>query len=133
MKVINCKLNSANRRADDSVSLKLDSLLEISSKELGEIDSYRGSVAVVTLTDSIVGNDVLVNVDDVIKNLPENDTFDAFKSPSKKQKAIMYRYLEAKLGRMPLTEEFTDFYVSEMKKIFQHYADKIDKLKGETE
>ena len=58
MKVIQAELKNYNRRADNSVSLRLDSLIELSSADIAEVDSHRGQIAIVVLTDSLVGNDV---------------------------------------------------------------------------
>lgn len=126
MKVIQCELKNYSRRADNSVSLRLDSLIELSSKEVGEIDSYRGSVGFVVLTDTLVGNEVRVNIDDIIRNLPENDAMENYKSPSKRFRDILWRLLEQDLGRRPSKEEFADYYKREYDKISEHYKGKFD-------
>jgi len=126
MKVIQVELKNYNRRADDSVSFRCDSLLELSSKEIGDIDSYRGSVGFIVLTDSTVGNEVKVDIDEIIKNLPENDAIDNYKSPSKRFRDILWRLLEQDLGRKPEKEEFVDYYKREYDKISEHYKDKFD-------
>lgn len=125
MKVIQIELKNYNRRSDDSVSFKCDSLIELSSKEIGEIDSYRGSVGFIVLTDSTVGNEVKVDIDDILKNLPENDAIDNYKSPSKRFRDILWRLLEQDLGKQPSKEEFADYYKREYEKICQHYKDKF--------
>jgi len=110
MKVIQSELKNYNRRADESVSLKLDSLLQLTSKDIAEIDSYRGSVAFVVLTDSNIGNEVNVNIDDILENLPENDLYDNHKTPSQRLRNVLYVQLEQKLGKKPSKEEFADYY-----------------------
>jgi len=126
MKVIQVELKNYNRRADDSVSFKCDSLIELSSKEIGDIDSYRGSVGILALTDTTIGNEVKVDIDEIIKNLPENDAIDNYKSPSKRFRDILWRLQEQDLGRKPTTEEFADYYKMEYNKISEHYKNKFD-------
>jgi len=126
MKVIQVELKNYNRRADDSVSFKCDSLIELSSKEIGDIDSYRGSVGILALTDTTIGNEVKVDIDEIIKNLPENDAIDNYKSPSKRFRDILWRLQEQELGRKPTTEEFADYYKMEYNKISEHYKNKFD-------
>jgi hypothetical protein len=108
------------------VSFRSDSLVELSSKEIGEVDSYRGSVGFLVLTDSMIGNEVKVDIDDILKNLPENDAIDNYKSPSKRFRDILWRLLEQDLGRKPTREEFADHYKREYDKICSHYKDKFD-------
>ena len=126
MKVIQVELKNYNRRADDSVSLRLDSLVELSSKEIAEIDSHRGTVGFIVLTDATIGNEVKVDIDEIIKNLPENDAIDNYKSPSKRFRDILWRLLEQDLGRKPDKIEFADYYKREYDKISSHYKDKFD-------
>jgi len=126
MKVIQTELKNYNRRADRTVSLKVDSLLELKSKDIEEIDSHLGDIAVIVLTDSVVGNEVKVDVDDILKNLPQNDTLDNYKSPSKRFRDVLWRLLEQELGKQPSEEEFAEYYKSEYDKITAHYKDKFE-------
>ena len=126
MKIIQTELKNYSRRADESVSLKLDSLIELSSKDIAEIDAHRGDIAIVLLTDSSVGSEVKVDVDDILKNLPENDAMDNYKSPSKRLRDILWRLLEQDLNRQPTKEEFADYYKKEYEKICTHYKDKFN-------
>ena len=126
MKVIQGELKGYNRRSDGSVSLKIDSLLEISSDDIGEIDSHRGDVSTVVLTDTLVGNDVEVDIDDILQNLPENDTLPNYKSPSKRFRDILWRLQEQNLKRKPSAEEFADFYKGEYDKLCSHYKEKFE-------
>ena len=43
MKVIQAELKNYNRRADNSVSLRLDSLIELSSADIAEVDPSKAS------------------------------------------------------------------------------------------
>ena len=126
MKTIQAELKNYNRRADDSVSLRLDSLVELSSKEIAEIDSHRGTVGFVVLTDTVIGNEVKIDIDDILRNMPENDAIDNYKSPSKRFRDILWRLLEQDLKREPTKEEFADYYKREYDKICSHYKDKFD-------
>lgn len=125
MKVIQTELKNYNRRSDNSVSLRADSLIEMSSEDIADIDRHRGDVAIVVLTDSVVGNEVNVDIDDILKNLPENDTLENYKSPSKRFRDVLWRLLEQRLGRKPSEEEFADYYKREYEKIIEHYKDKF--------
>ena len=125
MKVIQAELKNYNRRADNSVSLRLDSLIELSSSDIAEVDSHRGEIAIVVLTDSLVGNDVDIDIDDILKNLPENDTLE-YKSPSKRFRSVLWKLLEEKLSRKPTKEEFASYYKNEYEKIILHYKNKFE-------
>ena len=126
MKVIQTELKNYNRRSDNSVSLRVDSLIEMSSEDIADIDRHRGDVAVVILTDSVVGNEVNVDIDDILKNLPENDALENYKSPSKRFRDVLWRLLEQRLGRKPSEEEFAEYYKKEYEKIINHYKDKFE-------
>lgn len=126
MKVIQTELKGYNRRADNSVSLRLDSLLELTSQDIAEIDSHRGDITVVVITDEIIGNEVKIDVDEILSNLPENDIYDNYKSPSKRFRDILWRLLEQELGHKPSKEEFADYYKREYEKICSHYKEKFD-------
>jgi hypothetical protein len=126
MKVIQTELKNYNRRADESVTFRLDSLIELSSNEIAEVDSHRGSVAIVVLTDSLVGSEVDVDIDDILKNLPENDTIENYKSPSKRFRGVLWRLLEQKLGHKPTKEEFADYYKREYEKTINYYKGKFE-------
>lgn len=125
MKVIQAELKNYNRRADNSVSLRLDSLIELSSADIAEVDSHRGQIAIVVLTDSLVGNDVDIDIDDILKNLPENDTLE-YKSPSKRFRNVLWKLLEEKLSRKPTKEEFADYYKRQYEYVIEKYKNKFE-------
>jgi hypothetical protein len=126
MYTIPIELKTYNRRADGSVSLRCESLVEVSSSDIASIDSYRGNTGFVVLTDSVVGNEVDFDVDEIIANLPENDTLDNRKSPSRRLRDIMWVVLKQKLGKEPSREEFADYYKREYEKLANHYKLKLD-------
>jgi len=78
-------------------------------------------VGILALTDTTIGNEVKVDIDEIIKNLPENDAIDNYKSPSKRFRDILWRLQEQDLGRKPTTEEFADYYKMEYNRISEHY------------
>lgn len=126
MYTIPIELKTYNRRADGSVSLRCESLVEVSSSDIASIDSYRGNTGFVVLTDSVVGNEVDFDVDEIIANLPENDTLDNRKSPSRRLRDIMWVVLKQKLGKESSREEFADYYKREYEKLANHYKLKLD-------
>jgi hypothetical protein len=126
MKTIPIQLKNYNRRLDGTVSLRCDSLLEVSSSDIAEIDSHRADTGFITLTDSAVGNEVEFNVNEIIENLPENDAIDNYKSPSKRLRDVLWVYCKQQLGRDPSKEEFADLYKREYDKIIKHYKDKLE-------
>ena len=126
MKVIQTQLHKASRRAGDEVGFTLTSLLEISSKELGEIDSYRGDVCFIILTDSKIGNEVNVDIGDILKNLPENDLYDNHKTPSQRLRNVLYVQLQQKVGNKPTKEEFADYYKRSMEAMIGKIKETLD-------
>lgn len=126
MKTIPIELKNYSRRSDGSVSLRCDSLLEVSSKDIAEIDSHRGDTGFIVLTDSAVGNEVDFDVNEIIKNLPENDAIDNYKSPSKRLRDVLWVVRRQMLGEDPTKEDFADFYKREYDKVIKHYKDKLE-------
>ena len=125
MKIIHTELKNYNRRADNSVSLKCDSLLELSSEDIAEIDSHRADIAIIVLTDSKEGLPD-IDIDDILSNLPENDLIDNHKTPSQRLRGVLWYNCKQALGRKPTDEEFADYYKKEYDKLIKHYKDKLD-------
>jgi len=123
MKRIEIELKGANRRADDSVTFKTDTLVEISSKEFGEIDSYRGCVGLLVLTDTLIGNELNLDIDEILDDPVERDIYDNHKTPSQRLRNVLYVQQEQKLGHKPSKEEFADYYKRSMEAM-------IEKIKG---
>lgn len=124
MRAIPVELKNYNRRADRSVSFKTDSLTEMSSQDIAEIDGHIGDVGFIVLTDTHNLDDV--KVDEILENLPENDLYDNHKTPSQRLRNVLYVRLEQKLGRKPEKEEFATYYLNNMESI-------INKLKEDLE
>ena len=117
MKTIPTELKNYNRRADDSVSLRLDSLIEMSSKDIAEIDSSRGDIALLILTDTLIGNELDLNIDEILDDPVDRDIFDNHKTPSQRLRNVLYVQQKQKLGRKPDDNEFADYYKRSMEAI----------------
>jgi hypothetical protein len=128
MKVIQIELKSCSRKSDKSVGFRCDSLIELTSKDMGEIDSHLGDVGVLVLTDTTIGNDIDFNIDEIIKNLPENDLLDNHKTPSQRLRGVLWYNCQRELGRKPTNEEFADYYKREYEKLIEHYKAKLDDI-----
>jgi hypothetical protein len=126
MKTIPIELKNYNRRADNSLTLRCDSLVEVSSQDIAEVDGHRGDAGFIVLTDSAVGNEVEFDVNEIIENLPENDAVDNYKSPSKRLRDVLWVLRRQMLGEDPTKEDFADFYKTEYDKIIKHYKDKLE-------
>lgn len=124
MKTYQIELKNYNRRADRSISFKVDSLLEIPSKEISEIDSHIGDIGLLVLTDQHTIEDV--NIDDILENLPENDLVDKRKTPAQRLRGALFLRLEQKLGRKPEREEFATYYLNNMNGIISKITDELD-------
>lgn len=127
MKKIQVELKNYNRRVDKSVSLRLDTLTEISPDEIAEIDGHIGDVGLLVLTDVQIGNEVDFDVNELVKDLEPDRELAHKKSPSKRFRDILWRLQEQKLERKPTEEEFAKYYKQEYDKICSHYLDKFDK------
>lgn len=119
-------LKSYNRLVDNSVTLRFDTLHEMKSQDIAEIDSHRGDIAMVVLSDTPVGNDIPdFNIDEIIEAMPENDAIANYKSPSKRLRDILWVVLRSDLDREPTEEEFADFYKRTYDKLCMHFKEKI--------
>lgn len=121
------ELKNYNRRVDKSVGLRVDTLYEMKSEDIAEIDSHLGDVGVLVLTDVNIGNEVDFDVNELIKDMTADRELATQKSPSKRFRDILWRLQEQELGRPPEEEEFAKYYKNEYDKICDHYLDKFDK------
>lgn len=128
MKRIEIELRNATRRADESVSFKTDSLVEISSKEYGEIDSYRGCVGLLVLTDTLIGNELNLDIDNILDDPVQRDIYDNHKTPSQRLRNVLYVQQEQKLGRKPSKEEFADYYKRSVEAIISKIKATLDNI-----
>jgi ssDNA-specific exonuclease RecJ len=120
------ELKNYNRRVDNSVSLKCDTIFEMKSEDIKEIDEHRGDLGVLILTDTPIGNEVSFDVNEVLKDMTEDRELAQSKSPSKRFRDILWRLQEQKLNHKPTEDEFAQFYKAEYEKICAHYLDKFD-------
>jgi len=124
MKTIPVELKTYNRRADSSVGFRSESLVEMSSQDIAEIDSHVGDVGFLVLTDSHNLEDV--KVDDILENLPESDLYDNHKTPSQRLRNVLYVMFEQKLKRKPTNEEFATEYKNKMEAIINRLKQSLD-------
>jgi hypothetical protein len=124
MKTYQVELKNYSRRADRSVTFKVDSLLEIKSKEISEIDSNIGNIGLLVLTDQHTVDDI--DIDDILKNMSENDLVDNRKTPAQRLRGALYLRLEQKLGRKPEKTEFATYYLNNMNAIISKITDELD-------
>ena len=124
MKTYQVELKNYSRRVDRSVTFKVDSLLEIQSKEISEIDSNIGNIGLLVLTDQHTVDDI--DIDDILKNMSENDLVDNRKTPAQRLRGALYLRLEQKLGRKPEKTEFATYYLNSMNAIISKITDELD-------
>ena len=103
------QLKNYNRRADKSVSFKVDSEIEISSDDISKIDKLVGSIGVLVVSDKGSYSMTDKEVQKLLKDMPKYDTLE-IKSPSKRYRGILYRVLERRLKRQPTNDEFIKYY-----------------------
>jgi NDP-sugar pyrophosphorylase family protein len=125
MKTLTLELKRYSRRSDNSVSLTLDTLVELSSEEIAEIDRNRGNLALVVITEESNPESINVDMDKLLKDMPENDGFTEFKSPSKRLKGVIYVLQQQQLNRKPTEEEAMVFYKDYMEKFINWVKDKL--------
>ena len=130
MKVLKTKLANYNDRADGSVSLKLDSLLEVKDQDIAEIRSLRGNIAIVAITDVV---DVLmadIKVSDILEHMPEDPFKDTKLTPGQQQRRDLYVIQKMKLARNPTKEEQAQFYVERMQSLHERNLEEMRELEG---
>lgn len=127
MKTIQIVLSNYNRRADNTVSLKVDSLVEVTSEDIMEIDSRRGNIGVLCITDTPTGQELEINTDEILRDMNIEVDMPQGKSPSQRVRAILWRLLEQQKGRKPTDEEFADYYKRTYDRIITMLLDKFEK------
>ena len=128
MKVVKCRLENYNGRKDGTVSLKLDSLLEVPDSDIAQIRGMRGNIAVAVITDVVDVLEAEVNTKDIIDNLPDDPFLDKRITPSQQQRRDLFVIQEKKLGRKPTKEEQAKFYIDRMAKIHEQNLEEIREL-----
>ena len=128
MKIIKARLENYNDRKDGTVSLKLDSLLEVKDSDIAEIRGMRGNIAVAVITDVVDVLEAEINTKDIMENLPDDPFLDTRVTPSQQQRRDCFVIQEKKLGRKPTKEEQAKFYIDRMNKIHEQNLEEINEL-----
>jgi len=128
MKILKCRLENYNDRKDGTVSLKLDSLLEVPDSDIAEIRGMRGNIAVAVITDVVDVLEAEINTKDIMENLPDDPFLDTRVTPSQQQRRDCFVIQEKKLGRKPTKEEQAKFYIERMSRIHEQNLEEIREL-----
>jgi len=128
MKVIKARLDNYNDRKDGTVSLKLDSLLEVKDNDIAEIRGMRGNIAVAVITDVVDVLEAEINTKDILDNLPDDPFIDKRITPAQQQRRDCFVIQEKLLGRKPTKEEQAKFYIDRMAKIHEQNLEEIREL-----
>lgn len=130
MKVIKARLENYNDRKDGTVSLKLDSLLEVPDSDIAQIRGMRGNIAVAVITDVVDVLEAEINTKDIIENLPDDPFLDKRITPSQQQRRDLFVIQKLKLGRNPSKEEQAKFYIGRMATIHEQNLEEIRELEN---
>ena len=104
-------MENYNDRKDGTVSLKLDSLLEVPDSDIAEIRGMRGNIAVAVITDVVDVLDADISTKDIMEHLPDDPFLDTRITPSQQQRRDLFVIQEKILGRKPTKEEQAKFYI----------------------
>jgi len=130
MKIIKAKLANYQDRVDGTVSLKLDSLLEVPDSDIAEIRGMRGNIAVAVITDVVDVLDADINTKDIMEHLPDDPFLDTRITPSQQQRRDLFVIQKLKLGRTPTKEEQAKFYIDRMARIHEKNLEEIRELEN---
>ena len=128
MKIIKAKLANYQDRVDGTVSLKLDSLLEVPDSDIAEIRGMRGNIAIAVITDVVDVLEADISTKDIMDNLPDDPFLDTRITPSQQQRRDLFVIQEKKLGRKPTKEEQAKFYIDRMARIHEENLQEIREL-----
>lgn len=131
MKVLKCRLENYNDRKDGTVSVKLDSLLEVKDQDIAEIRGLRGNIAIVAITDVVDVLNADIKVQDILDKMPDDPFKDTKLTPSQQQRRDIYVIQTLKLKRKPTKEEQAEFYVEYMKQDHERKLEHIRQLEEE--
>jgi len=130
MKVLKCRLENYNDRKDVTVSLKLDSLLEVPDSDIAEIRGMRGNIAIAVITDVVDVLEADISTKDIMEHLPEDPFLDTRITPSQQQRRDLFVIQKLKLGRTPTKEEQAKFYIDRMATIHEKNLEEIRELES---
>lgn len=128
MKIIKAKLANYQDRVDGTVSLKLDSLLEVPDSDIAEIRGMRGNIAIAVITDVVDVLEADISTKDIMEHLPEDPFLDTRITPSQQQRRDLFVIQEKILGRKPTKEEQAKFYIDRMARIHEENLQEIREL-----
>ena len=128
MKVLKCRLENYNDRKDGTVSLKLDSLLEVPDSDIAQIRGMRGNIAIAVITDVVDVLEAEINTKDIMENLPDDPFLDKRITPGQQQRRDLFVIQKLKLGRTPTKEEQAKFYIDRMATIHEQNLEEIREL-----
>lgn len=128
MKILKCVLENYNDRKDGTVSLKLDSLLEVPDSDIAKIRGMRGNIAVVVITDVVDVLEAEINTKDILENLPDDPFLDKRITPGQQQRRDLFVIQKLKLGTNPTKEQQAKFYIDRMAKIHEQNLEEIREL-----
>ena len=130
MKVLKCRLENYNDRKDGTVSLKLDSLLEVPDSDIAQIRGMRGNIAIAVITDVVDVLEADISTKDIMDNLPDDPFLDTRITPSQQQRRDLFVIQEKILGRKPTKEEQAKFYIDRMATIHEQNLEEIRELES---
>jgi len=128
MKIIKAKLANYQDRVDGTVSLKLDSLLEVPDSDIAQIRGMRGNIAIAVITDVVDVLEADISTKDIMEHLPEDPFLDTRITPSRQQRRDLFVIQEKILGRKPTKEEQAKFYIDRMARIHEENLQEIREL-----
>ena len=128
MKILKCVLENYNDRKDGTVSLKLDSLLEVPNSDIAQIRGMRGNIAVAVITDVVDVLEAEINTKDIIENLPDDPFLDKRITPGQQQRRDLFVIQKLKLGTNPTKEQQAKFYIDRMATIHESNLEEIREL-----
>lgn len=128
MKVFKCRLDNYNDRKDNTLSLKLDSLLQVTDQDIADVRGMRGNIAVVAVTDVVDVLEAEIKTQDILDQMPEDPFAERKVTPGQQQRRDLYVIQEKILGRKPTKEEQAKFYVDRMAKIHEQNLEEIREL-----
>lgn len=121
------ELKGVTRRSDRSVKFNTESLVEISSEDMGILDSMIGGIGILAVTDNSngLGEEDMKQVEEAVKLMPERDTFEK-KTLSQQLRGVLWIQLKQKLGKSPSTSEFADYYEKKMTAIINKIKETLE-------
>ena len=121
------ELKGVSRRVDRSMSLKCESIMELTSDDMRDLDSLIGSIGLIVLTDDKAGLNEKDNkdIEESIRLMPQRDLLEG-KSLSQQLRNVLWVKLKQDLQRDPTTQEFAKYYEEKMTYIIDKIKDSLE-------